>query len=294
MSTSGIQRRLSQVRRNWQALGGNRRGAVAAIFAITVPVLVGFTALAVDFGYYRMVQNRMQIAVDGATLAAAWEIENGGDVVGAAVDFVAANVPGDFGAMTLASDVTLGSFDTANGFQPNPADPNDINAVEVRGERSPPRGNPVQQFFLAIFGVEPPVITARAIGARPANVWYQPPESMNLPPEAGDFNELYVYCYNTETRQIRDGTMTLIANNLGGESVVSMTGSATIAAREGLVNPPRVEDLDWPRCNQRGETLSFRMRNIRHAKSNRQLWANPTATISGMQPGRPEFNYYTD
>jgi hypothetical protein len=287
MSTSRIGHCLSQLRHNGRALLASRRGAVAALVAIAVPVLVGFTALAVDFGYYRMVQNRMQIAVDGAALAAAWEIEAGGDPVIAAVDFVRANVPAEFGDMTVDADVELGVFGSVTEFLPS-NDPNEINAVRVQALRGTARANAPQQFFLSVFGVAPVTLTAQAVAARPANVWYNPPESMNLPPEAGDYNELYVYCYNTETDQMREGTMTLIANNLGGETVASMAG-ATIAAAEGLKDPPKPEDLDWPRCNQRGETLSFRMRNIRHAKSMRTLWANP-----GQSPGRPEINYYTD
>jgi hypothetical protein len=273
----------------------SKSGATAAIFALAVPVMVGGLAFAVDIGYYRVVQNRMQIAVDGGALAGVVEIQNGGDVattLARAKDYVSENIPAEFGEITTEADIALGVYDSLGGFREAPEDP-DMNAIRVSGLRSPGRGNPAQQFFSQFFGVDRATIGATAIAARPTNVWYQPPESMNLPPEAGDFNELYVYCYNTETSEIRDGTMTLISNNLAGESVVSMAGAA-VAAAEGLVDPPAVRDLVWPRCNQRGETLSFRMRNFRHAKSQRQLWANPNATIGGRQPGRPEINYYTD
>jgi Flp pilus assembly protein TadG len=269
-------------------LRAGRQGATATVFALAMPVMAGGLALGVDFSFYNMVHNRMQTAVDGAALAAAAEIERGGDVSSKALSYISNDVPAAFNGMTTAADVTLGIYDNQNGFRPDSS--SNANAVLVRGERSPSRGNPVSQLFSAIFVDDVKTISVEAIAARPVNVFYQPPESQTLDPEAGDYNELYVYCYDstgTGPAPSRRTQMTLVSNNMpAGQNIVQISGGLITA------NPP--QNPVWPRCTQEGQTLSIRLRNIRHVKSNPKLWANPSETISGVQPGRPERDYFTD
>ena len=265
-----------------------RRGATDMIFALSMPVIAGGLALGIDFSLYNMVHNRMQIAVDGAALASAMEIERGGDVTAKALDYVGAELPGQFSGMTTAADVTLGIYDTANGFRPDNS--SDVNAVRVRGERSPDRGNAMNQLFSSLFIDTAKTISVEAIAARPANVFYQPPESRTLDPEAGDYNEIYVYCFDTQgsgSPASRRSQMTLVSNNMPSSANIVQISGGRIPA-----NPPT--NPTWPRCSQEGQTLSIRLRNIRHVKSNPTLWNNPNATISGVRPGRPEHNYFTD
>lgn len=266
----------------------DRSGSTVTMFALMLPALTGAMALGVDFTMYRMVHNRMQVAVDGAALAAAAEIEKGGDVPATALSQAMRDVPAEFAGMTGPADVTIGVYDEVNGFVPD-AGP-DVNAVRVVAERSPTRGNATRQILARVLGMAPVAISASAIAARPVNVWYQPPERDTLDPEAGDFNEIYVYCYDTmgtgapETRRTQ---MTLVSNNMpAGQDIVAISGGRVTE------NPP--EKVSWPRCNQRGQTLSFRLRNVRHVKANPVLWNDPGAAVSGFRPGRPEFNYYTD
>jgi hypothetical protein len=266
----------------------NRRGSTATVFALALPVLTGAAALGIDMTMARMTHNRMQIAVDGAALAAAAQIERGGDITATALLQARHDLPADFTGMTTAADVTTGVYDEANGFVPGTGP--DINAVRVVGERSIPRGNAFQNLLAQVLGMGPTTIRVAAVAARPVNVFYQPPERETLDPEAGDFNEIYVYCFDTlgtgpvESRRTQ---MTLVSNNMpAGQDIVAISGGRVPA------NPP--ETVNWPRCSQRGQTLSFRLRNVRHVKANPVLWANPAATVSGLQPGRPEHNYYTD
>ena len=265
-----------------------RQGATATIFALSMPVIAGGLALGIDFSLYNMVHNRMQIAVDGAALSAAMEIERGGDVTAKALEFVNAELPAPFDGMTTTADVTLGIYDNANGFRPDNS--SDANAVRVRGERSPQRGNEMSQLFSALFIDESKTISVEAIAARPANVFYQPPESRTLDPEAGDYNEIYVYCFDTlggGSAASRRTQMTLVSNNMPANANMVQISGGRITA-----NPPT--NPTWPRCNQEGQTLSIRLRNIRHVKSHPTLWNNANATIDGVRPGRPEFNYFTD
>lgn len=271
-----------------RALCGDRRAATAAVFALAMPMLVGGMALGVDYTMYRMVNNRMQIAVDGAALAAAAEIERGGDVVNTAVTSVMRNLPSEYNGMTTAADVTLGIYGQEGGFRPD-SGPN-VNAVRVVAERSTGRGNEVGQVLSAALGFGPLPQRVAAIAARPANVFYQPPESESLDPEAGDFNEIYVYCFDTlgsGSAASRRSQMTLVANNMPpGANIVTISGGRITA------NPQRPPT--WPNCNREGQTLSIRLRNIRHAKSHSVLWNNQNAQIDGRRPGRPEHNYFTD
>jgi Flp pilus assembly protein TadG len=269
-------------------LQSGRQGASATIFALMMPVMAGGLALGIDFSLYHMVHNRMQITADGAALAAAAEIERGGDVVEKALEYTGAELPGEYAGMTTAADVTLGIYDNANGFRPDSS--SDANAVRVRAERSPSRGNPVNHLFSSLFVNELKTISVEAIAARPVNVFYQPPESRTLDPEAGDYNEIYVYCFDTlgtGPASSRRSQMTLVSNNMPANANIVQISGGRITA-----NPPTTPT--WPRCNQEGQTLSIRLRNIRHVKSNPTLWNNPNATISGVRPGRPEHNYYTD
>ncbi len=49
----------------------NQAGATAVIIAITLPMLIGFTALAVDVGYMHVTKNELQNVADAAALAGA-------------------------------------------------------------------------------------------------------------------------------------------------------------------------------------------------------------------------------
>jgi Flp pilus assembly protein TadG len=264
------------------------RGNSATIVALSLPALLGGMALGIDMTMARMTHNRMQIAVDGAALAAAAQIERGGDITGTALSQVQADLPAEFGGMTEDTDITTGIYDEASGFTPDTGP--DVNAVRVTAERSPARGNSLQYLMAHVLGVDLATIRVAAVAARPVNVWYQPPERETLDPEAGDFNEIYVYCYDTlgsGSPESRRSQMTLVSNNMpAGQNIVAISGGRVAQ------NPPTT--VTWPRCTQRGQTLSFRLRNVRHVKANPVLWSNPNATISGLQPGRPEFNYYTD
>jgi Flp pilus assembly protein TadG len=280
---------IDQRRRSLLArLRAGRQGATATIFALSMPVIAGGLAMGIDFSLYNMVHNRMQATVDGAALAAAMEIERGGDVTDTALQFVGGELPAQFAGMTTAADVTLGIYSNADGFRPDNS--SDANAVRVRGERSPDRGNAMTQLFSTLFLDHAKTISVEAIAARPVNVFYQPPESRTLDPEAGDYNEIYVYCFDTlgsGPPDSRRSQMTLVSNNMpAGSNIVQISGGVITA------NPPTTPT--WPRCNQEGQTLSIRLRNFRHAKSNPSLWSNPNATVSGVRPGRPEHNYFTD
>jgi len=173
----------------------NQRGAVAVIIGISIFMLVGFGALAVDIGHLHVARNELQNAADAGALAGARVLYNDDGTavnVGAnqkAYDAATANksertavevnwVSGNDG------DVQRGhwSFGLAGlerGFYPNAsttpvdlwnvstadldADPNFINAVRVVTRRTT-QGTPVASFFAGIFGHENFELSAEAVG----------------------------------------------------------------------------------------------------------------------------------
>lgn len=273
----------------------DERGVAALFAALTLPLLAGVGALAVDISHYRYVANRLQTAADAAALAGVQVLDDPTKVVGEARNIVSRNIPADYGTVTQDPDVELGTFDPVSKvFDVTGTEPN---AVRVTTLRSPARGNAPAVILGFIFGDGLATVRAVAIAARSRDAQYAAPTVKSLNPEAGDFNELYAYCYDykgTGSAASRRSQMTLIANNDKDNAVVRASG--------GLMKSVAAS-IDWPKCGK-GESLSLAMRNIRHVKSHPELWSNPKTTICvdkcgtkqaiNRQIGRAEYNYYTD
>ncbi len=273
---------MTSIRSSFRRIAADRRGVTATVVALFMPVLLGGLALAVDVAMFRTVQNRLQTAADASALAAVVSAGNSTLATSQAVAMVSANLPATFGNATVAGDVTVGRYTTAGGFVPGGANPN---AVRVRAARDAAHGNVLPRIFSAFMGVADLDVVATAIAAKPDNVFYEPPEGVNLDNEAGDFNELYAYCFDytgSGSAESRRSQMTLIANNMpSNQNVVAISGGR-IAANPAVPMP-------WPDCRAQGTSLSFRLRNIRHAKSIPSLWAN-----ENNSPRRAEHNHFTD
>lgn len=282
----------------------HRGGAAAAMFVLSLPVMLAGMAMAVDYSLFRLTHTRMQIAVDAGALAAINDLaQSDASKVAKARALVTANLPADFGEVTRVSDVTLGRYEANGTF--TPATGSAVNAARVIAIRSPDRGNAVGRIFSAFISDEAMTISTVAIAARPTNVSYEPPALTLLDNEAGDYNELYVYCFDQSgsgSAFSRRSDMTLIANNVRSPSTPDVSANS-LPANQNMVlisggritaNPPAPSELVWPKCDEKGMTLSFRMRNIRHVKSHPGLWSNRNLRIDGREPNRPEHNHYTD
>ena len=107
-------------------------------------------------------------------------------------------------------------------------------------------------------------VTATARLGEPRYV-YEAPEMSELDNEAGDYNRIYVYCFDPIKAAAKDGNgrsqMTPIADNGG-----------------------TVYTYEMPRCDA-GQTLSYRLLNVRLARTQPAKWDDPKAL---------RFDYYTD
>jgi Flp pilus assembly protein TadG len=156
---------MSTVHSIVRAFLADRRGAVAAMLALTLPVLAGVGAVAVDVGHARAVRSRLQAAVDLAAIAAASRLPDGTATRSTAVDFVARNLDADVhGTVTEAADVELGHWNAASdSFVVSSDQPS---AVRVTARRSSARGNAVPTWFARLAGIDGIEVTASAIAGR--------------------------------------------------------------------------------------------------------------------------------
>lgn len=282
-----------------RALRDDRRGIVAVFVALSVPVLIGSVAYAIDFTNYRLVASRLQAAADAGALAGVKSLDNPTTSVSEAIRFAKMNVPKNYGNITLSSDVTVGNYSAKKGFVAGVGP--DANAVRVSAVRTPQRGNAAKRIFSVFWGPDEISMGTQATAARQLNVQYEPPERLLLDNEAWDYNEIYAYCYDNATKSRVAGTETLVGNNImlgvdkyNGENVTyngkTIKKGATITKAtdiitisKGKISKVATDPIQWPECTKQGQSLSFRLRNIREVKQYPDKWATAA-----------QFNHYTD
>ncbi len=140
-------------------LNTQRRGAIAVLAAVFLVMIFAFTAFTVDIGYISIVDQELQGAVDGAALAAAYELEQGeqtGPVFDAAGGLASLNsVNGQSLSVTREHDIEVGFWDELTAtFTPMPGatDLSLTNAVRVKGRLNQNRGSQVNLFFAPVLG----------------------------------------------------------------------------------------------------------------------------------------------
>lgn len=223
-------------------------GGVAIIAALAMIPLLGVTGIAIDYSRLVDIRSHMQNEADAAALYIA---ERGPDASPSqrlvALD---ASVRQRFGA-DYASSVNVS-----------------IEAGWI-GETD---------YRIAITGQTPLMLLSRVPGFENASnvgvvsvaqrqiptLVYSPPEVLDLEPEAADYNRIYVYCFNPEeadTPSKGRSHMIPIADNAGTSYSYTM-----------------------PQC-QKGEAMSYRLMNVRNARTKPPLWDNPHVE---------RYDYYTD
>ncbi len=158
----------------------DRQGSVIIVVAVSMAMIAGFSALAVDMGYLYSMKNRLQATADAAATAGASQLGvDEATVKAEATAYAAKNMPaGDHGTVLTDADVVLGHWDNATReFIPmgtgaacaNPvALETDttclaIDAVSVTVRRAEANGNPAPLYFAAVLGREQIDVVASAI-----------------------------------------------------------------------------------------------------------------------------------
>lgn len=126
----------------------SRRGSYAIVLALTLPVLMGFGALAVDISYMRLAKSQSQDVADAASQAALFALRQSGDqdtARAAATAVVSRNtIVGEAGTLT---EIDFGTW--SNSDRSFTADDSTPNAVRVTVERAD-----AGLFLARIFGRE--------------------------------------------------------------------------------------------------------------------------------------------
>lgn len=98
----------------------HRRGAMAVLIAITLPVLLALAAFAIQFAYIDLGRVELRVATDAAAEAAARELSESGDVNAARAAGKAAalrNMVGGEPAVLEDSDIVFGAVSQSNGSE---------------------------------------------------------------------------------------------------------------------------------------------------------------------------------
>ena len=121
--------------------------------ALSMGVLLGICALAIDSGYLYLLKNRLQATADAAALAGASQLPIASDVRTVATDFAGKNMAvATHGSVLANGDVVLGHWDAeARTFTPAG---NPINAVRVTTKRSTANNNPAELSFARFLGFD--------------------------------------------------------------------------------------------------------------------------------------------
>ncbi len=106
----------------------------------------------------------------------------------------------------------------------------------------------------------------RSVSNRIPPTWrVLPPDMSMLDPEAGDYNRIYMYCFDPSRADDEDK---------GRSNFVPIADNSTTT----------VYDADLPECGA-GEFVSYKLRNVRGARTSPERWDDPTREV---------YKYFTD
>lgn len=173
--------------RNLEIGRTRRRGAIAALTAVLLPVLVGMLAFSIDLGYIVAVKGELQNAADAAALAGAARLQNPyvqyyapgqpnqsqifssvsdstkpGSAISTAQRFANYNKAGGVSISVPDSDVTFSYYDGTNPFVPAVYPATFPNTITVTTRRDDVANTPLGLFFAKVFGLGSINLTATA------------------------------------------------------------------------------------------------------------------------------------
>ncbi|MGP1274005.1 MAG: TadE/TadG family type IV pilus assembly protein [Caulobacterales bacterium] len=248
----------------------DRSGNVAVIFALSLVPVMGLAGVAVDTAQLINVRTSLQAEADATALNAA--------VGGPTTDFSSqinamnTRVMAAFGGSGLTGLSVNGNWDG-------------LDFTVDASARVP------TILMHSLPGVSDNVRVAVRATARlhQALEQYEPPEVSWLDPEAGDYNRVYVYCFDPDpdsgkTMEQRRTQRTPVQDNNGVNFLTRWPNQ-----------------YQWPRCEE-GEAISFELYNLRFSRNNSERidqnpnndrnWCQHTATADFPNPCR--HRYFSD
>jgi Flp pilus assembly protein TadG len=140
----------------------DQRGGVLPLVGLSLMVILGFAALAIDVTHQRALDAQLEATADAAALAAASQLPNESTAREAALDYAESNMPPDqHGTVLVEDDIVFGTWyeETRQFVVGGPV----TNAVQVTTRRSEQNGNPAPTFFMRVFGRDQADLSAEAL-----------------------------------------------------------------------------------------------------------------------------------
>lgn len=151
-----------------RALARARRGSMAPVLALALPVLTAAVGFAIDGAFLQLARTRLQVAADAAAAAASRQLHTSSAAQAEAVRVAALNLPtASHGMVVAESDVEPGRWDNSAGSF-TPATSN-LNAVRVTTRYASANGNAHRLLFGGILGLESMDLSASATALCPSN-----------------------------------------------------------------------------------------------------------------------------
>lgn len=142
--------------------GYDVRGSIMPMIALSLTVILGFAALAIDVGQERTLHAQLAATADAAALAAASQLPNEKKALAKALEYAVKNMPPEANGTVLTNeDVVFGTW--YEGRREFVAGGPFTNAVQVTVRRAVQNGNPSPTFFLHIFGKDHADISAQSL-----------------------------------------------------------------------------------------------------------------------------------
>jgi Flp pilus assembly protein TadG len=155
----------------------DQRGASSIMVAVSLVVIIGMGAMAVDLGYVMSTRSEVQKAADASALAAASHLvqlynEQGTNLTAAEMTSAAVEAANQWSQnntasntnLTVASDdVVVGVWDPTNKTFTAGGSADEINAVKVTVRRDSTTNGPIQLFFGSVVGVSTVDVSSGAV-----------------------------------------------------------------------------------------------------------------------------------
>jgi Flp pilus assembly protein TadG len=239
----------------------NEKGNVAVMFALSLIPMVGSAGVAIDYGQASHVKTYLQAEVDSAALNGAKasaqtiikKLNNDKAAEAAPAVNSSQSVATNRYANSSIKDVTFsGRWLNGTDFEVTATAKMDKGLSKIL---TPSSANMD--------------ISARAVArvTEKKDLLVFKPQVASLDFEAGDYNRMYVYCYNHSRKDDPDK----------GRRVETMTAISD--------NGGTVYDYSMPQCDAATETLSYRLYNVRMSRTNPAKWDAGSAE---------RFNHYSD
>ncbi|MBN2800873.1 MAG: VWA domain-containing protein [Deltaproteobacteria bacterium] len=199
--------------------GSSRRGNTTMVFALSMPVILGFTALAIDWGMVSMARLQAQSAADAASLAGAVFFQDPSRAQEVAQAYAEANGINGMDSVIVDDSYVYGDWDTDARTFTALSGKEGANAVRVSVRATVP------MHFSAMFGLHAFDVVETA-GAGPTAIKGRAPDTVIVLDVSSSMN-------STEMRDARTAAQALVdcvAERSSADSRVAVVAHATTSA----------------------------------------------------------------